>query len=98
MTGRVLEMRASAPERNPAGAPKTGIMPGFGGPRNGNRARPRWISHVFQSVATTPAGVGTPESAAAHGVEELPVALRLLDLVDEEFGCLELVHRIEQLP
>src|SRR6185437_13453186 len=36
-------------------------------------------------------------SAPAHRVEEVGVALRRLDLVEQEFHRLELVHRIEEL-
>src|SRR6185503_13364878 len=37
-------------------------------------------------------------STAPHGFEELGVGLGGLDLVDEEFGGFELVHRVEELP
>src|SRR5487761_2655173 len=38
----------------------------------------------------------TPSLAPAHAVEEIGVALRRLDLVEQEFHRLELVHRIEE--
>src|ERR1044071_2582452 len=82
--------------------------------RSTAQAMARGTGPARRSVSSMPSGVATflvvssmPRfsllfrfcaSAPAHGVEELRVGLGRAQLVDEEFGRLELVHREEEFP
>src|SRR5437868_3635735 len=57
---------------------------GRGAPRSGDRP------------ADSENELRTPSLASPHAVEEVRVALRPFDLVEQKFHRLELVHRVEQ--
>src|SRR5258706_6603036 len=75
------------------------------------RVRKEWLAAVSWKITAwysgwMPGFMGWPikkrgdytyKSTPSHGLEEFGVLLGGLDLVDEEFGRFELVHRVEQL-
>src|SRR6185437_16503862 len=54
-------------------------------------------SMYLRAMVSPPGIADAAASAAAHAFEELAVALGRLDLVEQEFHRLELVHRVEEL-